>query len=166
LLQFRDAVCEPAYLQDDHHGVKVVYGLENDCTLNQDRGAVLTREDRCICFPNTMQHRVAPFKLADPNKPGNRKILVYFLVDPSVRIPSTLHIAPQQKYWYLPIIRQIGLLNKLPDEIFYQIIEFVGFPMSLKRAKEFREDLMKERKYFVSQNSSCYFERPFALCEH
>jgi hypothetical protein len=166
LLQFRDAVCEPAYLQDDHRGVKVVYGLENDCTLNQDRGAVLTREDRCICFPNTMQHRVAPFKLADPNKPGNRKIIVFFLVDPSVRIPSTLHIAPQQKSWYLPIIRQIGLLNKLPDEIFYQIIEFVGFPMSLKRAKEFREDLMKERKYFVSQNSSCYFERPFALCEH
>jgi len=38
--------------------------------------------------------------------------------------------------------------------------------MTLKEAKEHREELMKERKYFVKENTTVVFERPFSLCEH
>ncbi len=87
----------------------------------QDRGALVTQEDRCIAFPNSMQHRVAPFRLigeapgpastvksrstacarADNTKPGIRKILVFFLVDPNaVDVPTTADVPPQQRAWF------------------------------------------------------------------
>ena len=65
----------------------------------QDVGKVITKEDRCIAFPNLYQHLVSPFRLADPTKPGHRKILVFFLVDPHFTIPSASVVAPQQAPW-------------------------------------------------------------------
>jgi hypothetical protein len=50
----------------------------------QTIGNVECREDRLIRFPNTLQHLVGPFELEDPTKPGHRKILALFLVDPNV----------------------------------------------------------------------------------
>ena len=44
----------------------------------------------CYVFPNDLQHRVAPFEMADKTKPtAHRKILAFFLVDPNVRIVGT-----------------------------------------------------------------------------
>ena len=38
--------------------------------------------------------------------------------------------------------------------------------MSLDEAKIYREELMKERKFFTTRNTEEVFERPFSLCEH
>jgi hypothetical protein len=92
LLGFREAVNEPEYEQNDDRGVRNIYGLGNEEPLVQTRGFVTCQENRCIAFPNTMQHRVAPFQLEDETKPGIRKILVFFLVDPNERVLSTLHV--------------------------------------------------------------------------
>jgi hypothetical protein len=163
LLGFRDAVCEPDYEQNDNNGVRGVYGLVNDGPLSQDRGFVVTQEDRCICFPNIMQHRVSPFELVDKTKNGIRKILVFFLVDPNERILSTLHVPPQQQSWY----QWNHTMEKLlPRELICSIVQYMDFPLSMEEAKKHREELMKERKYFVEQNTTNYFERPFSLCEH
>ena len=60
------------------------------------QGYALAEEGRLLAFPNLYQHRVAPFQLTDPSKPGERKILVYFLVDPEEDpIPSTRLVPPQ-----------------------------------------------------------------------
>ena len=56
-------------------------------------------EGRLVTFPNTVQHRVAPFALADPTKPGHRKILALFLIDPHRRVISTANVPPQQAEW-------------------------------------------------------------------
>jgi hypothetical protein len=85
-LQFRTVIKEPDYQQNDHRGVRLVYGLKDEESLNQVLGKVITQENRCIIFPNIYQHRVAPFQLKDPTQLGVRKILVFFLVDPSIRI--------------------------------------------------------------------------------
>jgi hypothetical protein len=45
----------------------------------------MTREGRALFFPNVYQHRVEPFELADKTRPGHRKIVALFLVDPSSR---------------------------------------------------------------------------------
>lgn len=135
-LEFREAVKEPSYEQNDDIGVEIVYNLENEGPLNQYLGHIITSNNRCIAFPNVYQHRVEPFSLIDKDKPGYRKILVFFLVDPTKSILSTVSVPPQQ-----------GV-------------------MSLKDAKSHRSKLMKERKYFVEQNSEFFFERPFSLCEH
>jgi hypothetical protein len=165
-LQFRTIVCEPDYRQDDDYGVKSVYGLQNAQPLNQPLGEIITQKDRCIVFPNIYQHRVAPFQLKDSTQPGHRKILVFFLVDPTIRIFSTAHIPPQQSHWYTDLIRSIPPFDQLPLLVVDKTMNYVDFPMSMNQAKQHRDKLMDERKYFITQNNELLFERPFSLCEH
>jgi hypothetical protein len=159
-LSFREAVSEP-YERD-----KEKYNIYFETELNQERGSVITQEDRCIVFTNTMQHCVQPFHLADNTKPGERKILVFFLVDPNTRITSTLHVPPQQRSWYKPSILKESALPILPEEVIEQIVDYMGFPLSLEDAQTHREELMEERQTFVKENNSVVFERPCSLCEH
>lgn len=71
---------------------------------NQYLGATVTSQNLCLAFPNVYQHQVSPFELVDKTKPGFRKILVFFLVDPNHRIPSTTDVPPQQAHWIKPVI--------------------------------------------------------------
>ncbi|KAF3047191.1 hypothetical protein E8E12_011596 [Didymella heteroderae] len=48
----------------------------------------------------TSQHRVSPFELADPTKPGRRRFIALWLVDPHKRIISTANVPPQQLSWW------------------------------------------------------------------
>ncbi|KAI9761705.1 MAG: hypothetical protein M1840_001736 [Geoglossum simile] len=87
------------YEQSDFVGFEKLFGCSGDSPAVQDLGEVVTKvwfhtlfvvvepieEDRLLTFPNTFQHRVGPFRLADPTKPGHRKILAFFLVDPNIR---------------------------------------------------------------------------------
>ncbi|GAA1980205.1 DUF4246 domain-containing protein [Catenulispora subtropica] len=140
-LHFRAAIDDPRYEQSDHRGVRGVYGLENEDALNQVLGSAETRAGRALAFPNILQHRVDPFRLADPTRPGHRKILAFFLVDPTVTIVSTSDVPPQQPW--------------SPTST-----------MTLEQAEEYREQLMRERKYFVDEHNEDVYERAFSLCEH
>ena len=91
-----------------------------------DLGRVQTNEDMCLVFPNFLQHKVSDLSLIDPTKPGSRKILVFFLIDPSARILSTQDVAPQQSL------------------------------MTLEDAKLYRELLMFQRKFEINEQNSFY----------
>ncbi|KAF9481710.1 hypothetical protein BDN70DRAFT_876031 [Pholiota conissans] len=69
-----------------------------------------TREGRLLMFPNTWQHRVGPFKLVDPSKPGHRKIVALFLVDSYINIISIMAYVPcqqqQQQWWWWDCIAE------------------------------------------------------------
>ncbi|MFD6039476.1 DUF4246 domain-containing protein [Streptomyces griseoincarnatus] len=140
-LGFRTALDDPEYAQDDHNGLREVYGLENEGALNQLLGSAATPEGRCLAFPNVLQHRVSPFRLQDPTRLGHRKILAFFLVDPSQTIVSTSDVPPQQPWAETST-------------------------MTLEQAKAYREELMKERKFFVDEHNEQMYEREFSLCEH
>jgi hypothetical protein len=140
-LGFRTAVDEPDYEQDDHTGMREVYGLGNEEALNQVLGSAATPAGRCLAFPNILQHRVAPFRLADPTRPGHRKMLVLFLVDPTATIVSTADVPPQQPW---------------ADTT----------TMTREQAEAYREELMRERKFFVDEHNEQLYEREFSLCEH
>ena len=62
----------------------------------QGVGDVITKTHRCIAFPNLYQHRLQPFGLEDPTRPGHRRVLVFFLVDPTQKVLSATDVAPQQ----------------------------------------------------------------------
>ncbi|KAL1412158.1 hypothetical protein Q8F55_003165 [Vanrija albida] len=62
-------------------------------------GAVQTRPGRLVVFPNVLAHRVEPFELADKTRPGHRKVVAIFLVDPVTPIISTANVPPQQRSW-------------------------------------------------------------------
>ncbi|MHA4816837.1 DUF4246 domain-containing protein [Streptomyces aculeolatus] len=140
-LSFRTALAEPRYEQNDDNGVRDVYGLENEDALNQVLGSAPTPAGRCLAFPNILQHRVGEFRLADPTRPGHRKILVFFLIDPSKNIVSTSDVPPQQPWSDTST-------------------------MTLEQARGFREQLMQERKFFVDEHNEQLYEREFSLCEH
>ncbi|MER5474373.1 DUF4246 domain-containing protein [Streptomyces sp. NPDC002685] len=140
-LSFRAALDDPNYEQNDDNGLREVYGLENEDALNQVLGSASTPAGRCLAFPNTLQHRVGSFRLTNPTRPGYRKILAFFLVDPSERIVSTSDVTPQQPWSDTST-------------------------MTLEQAKSYREQLMQERKFFVDEHNEQLYEREFSLCEH
>ncbi|CAJ2504217.1 Uu.00g116110.m01.CDS01 [Anthostomella pinea] len=89
--------------QDAYHWMQQVYGTNLGCgamgTCLQNYGSVETREGRLIAFPNVFQHRVSSFRLQDATKPGHRRFIVLWLVDPNLRVISTANVPPQQLDW-------------------------------------------------------------------
>ena len=145
-LEFRttlDGQCDIDYPQDGYKYVETHYGFTGDIKDDSfdntgsviELGSIKTTEGMCLVFPNFLQHRVSKFTLANNKKPGCRKILVFFLVDPSSKILSTANVKPQQTI------------------------------ISPHDAKLYRELLMYQRKYEISDQNS-FFERGWSLCEH
>ncbi|CAE6435793.1 unnamed protein product [Rhizoctonia solani] len=170
-LAFRTAVVAPEdYEQSDNRGCKLVWGMGRDDPCVNELGSVVTCQDRCIAFPNTYQHCVSPFKLVDASRPGHRKIVALFLVDPALRRPSTTMVPPQQKEWRVSAIAENPALkaafDKLAPETIDRIDTFAGGVMTRKEAEEYRLELMDERKAFVLQNDRAFFMVPFDMCEH
>ncbi|EGF77130.1 hypothetical protein BATDEDRAFT_3893, partial [Batrachochytrium dendrobatidis JAM81] len=77
-----------------------VYDTDRESPRNQYIGSLELPNGRCVVYPNRYQHKEQSFELADPTQPGHCKILTFFVVNPSRRIVSTAHVAPQQPQWY------------------------------------------------------------------
>ncbi|KAL8992011.1 MAG: hypothetical protein Q9169_007449 [Polycauliona sp. 2 TL-2023] len=155
-LSFRQQVdcgVDLPYPQNEHKAVQQIFGFDNYGPTIQNLGDVLTRQSRLLCFPNVMQHRVSPFRVADPSKPGVRKILALFLVDPHLRIISTANVPPQQHSWWSELVHEARVHEKMPPELVDKVLNDSGFPFSLDKAKEQREELMAERKDFVKNHN-------------
>lgn len=185
-LRFRERVDAPNYVQNDEDGVRLLYGLEDEKPLVQELGACTTHAQRAIAWTNNMEHRVEPFKLVNPDKPGRRQVLVFFLVDPHLRIPSSADVPPQQMEWLEMAIANIEPFKELPTECLQRILRYVRETddssedssddssddssgchfISLSQARKRRKQLMVERSYFRRKATDEWFERPFALCEH
>ncbi|KAJ2890533.1 hypothetical protein GGI21_006136, partial [Coemansia aciculifera] len=127
--------------------------------LSQEIGHIDIKNGRCIVFPNLYQHQVSSFRLADPTKPGHRKILAFFFIDPATRIPSTEIVPPQQQSWWAGSALSNSVLGDLPLLIKEGILEHVDFPMSLEEAKKLRLELMAERSVSNSEVSDEIFDR-------
>ncbi|KAF3287341.1 hypothetical protein TWF970_007067 [Orbilia oligospora] len=114
---------------------------------NQKLGAVETKENRAIAFPNIFQHRVEPFELIDKSKEGHRKILVFFLCDPSHNIPTSRTIAPQQPEFREEFVQALndGPIGNLPPELHQEILGRLPPVISKAEALEHRKHLMEER---------------------
>lgn len=164
-----DDITSRDYSQDDNDGVCYLFDIERDGPGIQDIGRVLTREGRLLAFPNVLQHQVQPFSLADLTKPGHRKILALFLVDPFQRIISTANVPPQQREWWADALHQEneGGLNALPAELRQQVLdEVTDFLIGLDEAKSLRDELMEERGRFVVDVNGEFERETFAFCEH
>ena len=79
-----------------------------------------------------------------------RKIVVFFLVDPTRRIPSATDVAPQQEEWLRHTLHtaksdERSRLSTLPLELLDAQADLVEGIMARKEALDIREELMKER---------------------
>ncbi|PGG99365.1 hypothetical protein AJ79_08559 [Helicocarpus griseus UAMH5409] len=163
-----DDTYDIGYEQNHYEWLNVIFGVENQESTVQDVGAVNCKEGRLLTFPNIFQHRVQPFQLEDRTKPGHRKILALFLVDPGVRVLSTASVPVQRRDWWQRMWRTDGLMDKLPPELQLMVMERMtgGFPISMEEAKEIRERLMAERKVFIRENEVEWKRDVISLCEH
>lgn len=172
-LAFRTAIQEPSYEQNDEEGVATLYGLRDEDALNQPLGSISTGiPGRCLAFPN-IQHRVLPFGLADPSKPGRRSIVAFFLVDPTYSTDplaiSADTVPPQDADWYVAELEGLpagtNLLGHLPPELLDGVVDRTGEWMSIACARRHREGLMAARAIQVEKDNGEY-EAEFSLCEH
>ncbi|KAH7068434.1 hypothetical protein BKA63DRAFT_536755 [Paraphoma chrysanthemicola] len=109
------------------------FGNRNSPCL-QNYGSVNTPEGRLLAFSNAFQHRVSGFRLSDPTKPGHRRFIALWLVDPAKRIISTANVPPQRMSWYAdailgtdPELRK-AVSAKLPAEL-VELIQERGLQM-------------------------------------
>ena len=95
-------------------------------------GKFPTEEGYMLVFPNCHIHKINKLVNESSNQEASRRIIVFFVVNPEKRIISTREVAPQQSV------------------------------ISLSKAKEYRLELMVERKYDKKKLNI----RDIELCEH
>jgi Protein of unknown function (DUF4246) len=83
----------------------------------QEVGSVVCKEGRLLTFPNTLQHRVLPFALADPSTWGHCKILALFLVDPNLHVIPTSSVPPQRQDWWNDKVYEGGGFGGLNEDL-------------------------------------------------
>ena len=152
------------YQQDYHDWFSAIFGCESGGTGLQFVGSVETREGRLLTFPNILQHQLQPFSLVDRTKPGHRKILALFLVDPHTPILSTANVPCQQMDWWRDHIAQLGTgLDRLPVELQNAVFDEIRyeFPYGPDEAKYLRLELMHERKDFAIRQDKVFQVKDF-----
>ncbi|KAK6512954.1 hypothetical protein TWF506_009116 [Arthrobotrys conoides] len=123
--------------------------VEEGYLMTQELGSIPTKKNRAIVFPNIFQHRIEPFELVDKTKKGYRRILAFFLCDPSEehKIPTTKTVPPQQldvQEATVKILCKTGA-GKLPVELFQLVTKDIPPPISREEAEEYKQELMDER---------------------
>ncbi|KAF6830006.1 hypothetical protein CPLU01_07621 [Colletotrichum plurivorum] len=157
-----DMMMELSYEQGDYYSIERTFQIDATGDTLQELGSVLTREDRLLAFPNVYQHRVLPFELADKTRPGHRKILALFLVDPAIPVISTANVPPQQKHWWRDEVNS----GRLPPEIVDMVFDNMDVPIGLEKAKEMRLELMKERTVIQDATMNKLKQKEWNFCEH
>jgi hypothetical protein len=163
-----DVVEELPYEQSRYDHLEKLFDIKYSGAAIQHLGHVRTSQGRLLTFPNVLHHRVEPFSLADATRPGHRKILALFLVDPYLRILSTANIPPQQKEWWAESVQASSIKAGLPMEVADNIVDKVdGFPIGLEEAKSLRLELMEERSATQAVMEQTFMEEDyFNFCEH
>lgn len=139
------------YEQSDHDPIAITFGIEDiiQGPAEQEIGSIATRQGRLIAFSNTLRHKVQPFTLVDKGKPGHRRYLVLWLVDPHHRIVSTANVPPQQMSW----AKDLDVSEEVKSQL-----------MTLDEAKAYRLELMEERTMLNDTVEGSY--DTYNLCEH
>jgi hypothetical protein len=132
----------------------------------QNLGALKCKAGRMLAFPNTLQHRVQPFKLVDPTRAGHRRFLVLWLVDPNYRIMSTANVPPQQHDWVAAeTVEKVLAQQDMAVELKEMIREHTDdYPMDLETAKALRLELMQERTKLMPSVERGF--QTYNFCEH
>ncbi|KAJ2490398.1 hypothetical protein IWW37_003215 [Coemansia sp. RSA 2050] len=150
-MQFREALCSWDFTveQFDIESVAKAYGIEQSQlidghSISQELGTIGIKDGLCLVFPNILQYKIPELKLADKTKPGHCKMLAFYFVDPSTRIPSTEIVPPQQQDWWLGDVLTPEPFCSLPQLVVDGIVSKVDFPMSLREAKKLRPQVHQD----------------------
>ncbi|OJD29659.1 uncharacterized protein BKCO1_750003 [Diplodia corticola] len=172
-INIEEMAMKPA--QYEHSSLHAYYGIPTSpsAAAVQPLGRVATPPARLLAFPNTLQHRVDAFQLADPTRPGWRKILAMFLVDPRQRVLSSANVPPQRRDWWVREVREsVARLRDLPEAVWREVVGYLGegeewnAGWGWEEAVKVREEVMAERGRLGKELEGVVKERVFNFCEH
>ncbi|KAK6519409.1 hypothetical protein TWF281_003243 [Arthrobotrys megalospora] len=151
-LGFRRAVRDMTVgMEEECQGLSGMYNARRQqySRAAQEMGRIDTKENRAIAFPNIYQHRTQPLELVDKTKNGYRRILAFFICDPSGlhQIPTTRTIPPQQpgvRDAALNALRETGDLH-MPFRLLETITKDLPSTMTREDNERYRRELMEER---------------------
>ncbi|KAJ2879820.1 hypothetical protein IWW38_006051 [Coemansia aciculifera] len=163
-LKFREALCswDFAAEQFDIDSVINVYGIARDDAyadwypVSQELGDVEIKAGRCLVLPNILQHKMPELRLVDRTKPGHCKMLVFYFVDPSTRIPSTEIVPPQQQEWCFEDVLAAEPFRSLPSLVVDGIMNKVDYPISLREAKKIRLQVPQDARTNTHANQELF----------
>ncbi|KAJ2057318.1 hypothetical protein GGI17_005718 [Coemansia sp. S146] len=142
-LQFCEAFCSGSLETDQYdidsavNAYSIEYGkLEEDGLVLQELGSIGIKDGQCVVFPNTHLFKVPELKLTNKIRPGHCKMLTFYFVDPSTRIPLTEIVPPQQQDWHFEDVLVSEPFHSLPHLVVDGIMAKIDFPISLKEAKK------------------------------
>ncbi|OAJ32829.1 hypothetical protein BDEG_28709 [Batrachochytrium dendrobatidis JEL423] len=138
---------------------KDVCGIDQESRRNQYIGSLELPNGRCVVYPNRYQHKEQSFELADPTQPGHCKILTFFVVNPSRRIVSTAHVAPQQPQWYNSSLDKAPI----PPELWNDATQYIQGVQSPAEAKHYRDELTSDRIQITTAYNKYIYERVYNL---
>ncbi|TLD18760.1 hypothetical protein E2P81_ATG11670 [Venturia nashicola] len=161
------AGCEPDHTSDgpcgDEDGL-VSFPIEEPCTQREEvvgvddairkwagKGYLIPKGE--VAAPKR-KHQVSSFRLQDPTKPGHRRFIALWLVDPFQRIISTANVPPQQMNWWLDsalgdtLESRNEALSKLPAELVLLMKEKGLDAEALSEAKLPQEWMSLTTEYF------------------
>ncbi|KAJ2581998.1 hypothetical protein GGH95_001776 [Coemansia sp. RSA 1836] len=149
--------------------ISLVYGIDkedfwNPEPLSQEIGGAKIEDGRCLVFPSILQHKMPELKQADATKPGHCKMLTFYFVDPSIRIPSTEIVPPQQRSWLLEELLTFEPFHSLPRLIVDGIMDKIDFPFSLNEAKKLRLEMVALYEWVLLDISNHVFEPCYDNC--
>ncbi|KAK6094015.1 hypothetical protein MT418_8459 [Batrachochytrium dendrobatidis] len=139
---------------------KDVYDIiDEESPRNQYIGSLEVSNGRCVVYPNRYQHKEQSFELADPTQPGHCKILTFFVVNPSCRIVSTAHVAPQQPQWYNSSLDK----TPIPPELWNDATQYIQGVQSPAEAKHYRDELTGDRTQIIRAYNEYIYEQVYYL---
>ncbi|KAF5384857.1 hypothetical protein D9615_001043 [Tricholomella constricta] len=163
-LEFRMAVTYPrGFAAGDTGATARTWGLRDGDACHQYIGARTLVPALGLVFPNLYQHRLTPFALSDPSRPGRLVAVRFWLVDPEIRpVVSTAVVAPQQEAWVRDALgRALG--EKLPVELVEQVMGEVEGLMGVTEAEEYARAFRAVREMFRVANDQYHFCIPFDI---
>ncbi|KAM7195412.1 Protein of unknown function (DUF4246) domain containing protein [Rhypophila sp. PSN 637] len=89
----------------------------------QHFGDVVTQQGRLLAFPNVYQHHVSGFELEDKTKPGHRRFIALWLVNPDIRVISTANVPPQQFDWWFEAVASGGGKGQVPLDVMQLVLD-------------------------------------------
>ncbi|KAJ2062011.1 hypothetical protein GGI17_002682, partial [Coemansia sp. S146] len=97
--------------------------------FSSELGGINIYDGQCLEFPNILQYQMHKLTRVDTIKSGHCKMLTFYYVDSSTRIPSTDIVLASEPFRSLPLLVVDGITSK------------VDVPISLKEAKKIRSEM-------------------------
>ncbi|KAJ2840770.1 hypothetical protein FBU31_000133, partial [Coemansia sp. 'formosensis'] len=150
-LEFRESLTAYRTASNDNefHAIRFAYGISEDLSgrperFTQELGNVDIKDGLCVVFPNTYQYEMPRITREIATKPGHCKMLTFYFVDPTTRIPSTEVVPPQQRDWWMEDVLSHEPFYSLPLLVMDGIMNKIDYPISLKDAEQIRLEMEAE----------------------